>query len=148
MSVLSCYVTLVMSDCLQPCGRTVVRQGLLSMGILQARILEWVAMPAPRGSSWPRHLTRVSFVSSIGRWGLYCWCHLEAQTNVFCCSVTRVLLSETPWTAASQASLSFLHHLLELAQTHVRWVSDAIQPSRALSSPSPAFSLSLHQGLS
>ena len=38
-----------------------------------------------------------------------------------------------------------LHHLLEHAQTHVHWVSDAIQP---LSSPSPpAFNLSQHQGL-
>ena len=36
-----------------------------------------------------------------------------------------------------------LHYLLELAQTHVHWVSDAIQPS--LSSPSPAFYLSQHQ---
>ena len=34
------------------------------------------------------------------------------------------------------------HHLLEFAQTHVCWVSDAIQPSRFLSSPSPlAFNL-------
>ena len=42
----------------------------------------------------------------------------------------------------------FLHHLLELAQTHVPWVSDVIQPSHPLSSPSPpAFSLSQHQGL-
>ena len=33
-------------------------------------------------------------------------------------------------------------------QTHVRWVSDAIQPSHCLSSPSPlAFNLSQHQGL-
>ena len=30
-----------------------------------------------------------------------------------------------------------LHHLLELARTHVHWVSDAIQPSRPLSSSSP-----------
>ena len=29
-------------------------------GILQARILEWVAMPASRGSSWPRDRTCVS----------------------------------------------------------------------------------------
>ena len=29
------------------------------------------------------------------------------------------------------------HHLLEFAQTHVHWVSDAIQPSCPLSSPSP-----------
>ena len=40
------------------------------------------------------------------------------------------------------------HQLLELAQTHVHWVSDTIQPSHSLSSPSPpAFSLSQHQGL-
>ena len=29
-------------------------------GILQARILEWVAMPSPRGSSQPRDRTQVS----------------------------------------------------------------------------------------
>ena len=37
---------------------------------------------------------------------------------------------------------------LEFAQTHVHQVSDAIQPSHTLSSPSPpAFNLSQHQGL-
>ena len=35
----------------------------------------------------------------------------------------------------------------ELTQTHLHWVSDAIQPSHPLSSPSPAFNLSQHQGL-
>ena len=41
-----------------------------------------------------------------------------------------------------------LHYLLEFAQTRVHWVSDAIQPSHLLSSPSPpAFNLSQHQGL-
>ena len=40
------------------------------------------------------------------------------------------------------------HQLPELAQTHVHRVSDAIQPSDPLSSPSPpAFSLSQHQSL-
>ena len=40
------------------------------------------------------------------------------------------------------------HQLLELAQTHVHWVGDAIQPSHPLSSPfPPAFNLSQHQGL-
>ena len=41
-------------------------------GILQARILEWVAMPSCRGSSLPRDWTHVSYVSCIGRWVL---CH-------------------------------------------------------------------------
>ena len=41
-----------------------------------------------------------------------------------------------------------VHHLLELAQTHVHCISDAIQPSHPLSSPSPsAFNLSQHRGL-
>ena len=35
------------------------------------------------------------------------------------------------------------HHLLELAQTHVRWVGDAIQLSHPLSSPSPLLLLPL-----
>ena len=40
------------------------------------------------------------------------------------------------------------HQLQEFTQTHVYWVSDAIQPSLPLSSPSPpAFYLSQHQGL-
>ena len=44
--------------------------------------------------------------------------------------------------------LPVLHHLPEFAQTHVHWVSDAIQPSHPLSSPSPPpLNLSQHQGL-
>ena len=40
------------------------------------------------------------------------------------------------------------HQFPELIQIHAHWVGDAIQPSHPLSSPSsPAFSLSLHQGL-
>ena len=40
------------------------------------------------------------------------------------------------------------HQLPEFTQTDVHWVSDAIQPSHPLSSPSPpTFNLSLHQGL-
>ena len=41
-----------------------------------------------------------------------------------------------------------LHQLPEFAQIRVHWVSDAMQPSQPLSSPSPpALSLSQHQGL-
>ena len=45
-------------------------------GILQARILEWVAMPSSRGSSQLRDQTCVSYVSCIGRWVLYHQHHL------------------------------------------------------------------------
>ena len=39
------------------------------------------------------------------------------------------------------------HQLLELAHTHVHQVSDTIQPSNPLLSPSPTFNLSQYQGL-
>ena len=50
-------------------------------GILQGRILEWVAMPCFRGSSWPKDQTCISYVSCIGRWLLYCLCHLGNPTT-------------------------------------------------------------------
>ena len=39
------------------------------------------------------------------------------------------------------------HQLSEFAQTYVLWISDAIQPSHPLSSPSLTFNLFQHQGL-
>ena len=58
----------------------------------------------------------------------------------------------TPWSKCDPMDCSTpgfpVHHqLLELAQTHVHRVGDAIQPSHPLSSPSPTFNLSQHQGL-
>ena len=48
----------------------------------------------------------------------------------------------------STPGLPVHHQLPESTQTHVHCVSDAIQPSHPLSSPSPfAFNLSQHQGL-
>ena len=48
----------------------------------------------------------------------------------------------------SMPGLPVHHQLPEFTQTHVHWVSDAIQPSHPLSTPfPPAFNLSLHQGL-
>ena len=47
----------------------------------------------------------------------------------------------------SKSGFPVHHQLLELTQTHVHWVGDAFQPSHPLSSPSPNFDLSQHQGL-
>ena len=47
----------------------------------------------------------------------------------------------------STPGLPVYHQLLEFTQTHVHWVSDAIQLSHPPSSPSPpTFNLSQHQG--
>ena len=49
----------------------VAPQAALSMGILQARILEWVATPSSRRSSQTRDRTHISYVSCFGRRVLY-----------------------------------------------------------------------------
>ena len=57
--------------------RTVARQAPLSMGILQARILEWVAMPSSRGSSQPRDRTQLFYI--VG--GFFTvWATMEARS--------------------------------------------------------------------
>ena len=48
-------------------------------GISQARILEWVAMPSSRGSSWSSGQTHISCGSCIAGGFLYCWATVEAQ---------------------------------------------------------------------
>ena len=64
-------------------------------------------------------------------------------------SVTQSFLTLCDPMDCSTAGLPVHHQLPEFTQTHVHWVSDAIQPSHPLSSPSlPTFNLSPHQGLS
>ena len=78
--------------------------------IIQARILEWVAISFSRESSQPC----VSYVSCIGRWVLYHYYHLgspnwyEFSSVQFSSvqSLSCVQLFVTPWIAARQASLS------------------------------------------
>ena len=52
--------------------------GFSTHGILQARVLEWVAMPSSRGASRLRDRICLSYFSCIGRQILYHWCHLVA----------------------------------------------------------------------
>ena len=63
-------------------------------------------------------------------------------------SVTQSCLTLYDPMDCSTSGLPVHHQLLESNQTHMHWVSDAIQPSHLLLSPSPpAFNLSQHQGL-
>ena len=81
-------------------------------GILQAGILEWVAMPSSRGSSQPKAWTFISYVSCIGRqffttfgeganvyWSLTLWEKLErqhwAKQYSLCPHGSRSLVEET-----------------------------------------------------
>ena len=64
------------------------------------------------------------------------------------CLVTKSCPTPCDPMGCSTPVFPLFHYLPELAQTHVHWVSDAIQPSHPLSSPSLlALNLSQHQGL-
>ena len=64
-----CWVASVVSNCSLPlyCSPP----GSSAHGILQTRIVEWVAEPSSRGSSQPRDWTHVSYFSCIGSRVLY-----------------------------------------------------------------------------
>ena len=65
----------------------------------------------------------------------FVWCSVQLLSRVWLCDPVD----------CSTPGLSVHHQLLELTQTHVHWVSDAIQLSHLLSSPSPpAFKFSQH----
>ena len=62
-SLQSCLTLLDLMDCSLP--------GSSVYGILQARILEWIATSSSRGSSQPKDQTHVFYMSCIDRWVLY-----------------------------------------------------------------------------
>ena len=104
----------------------------------------WSPCISGHGSEW-------LFVNGDGKWDtgrlgprwlskkiLHCWCCLVTQS---CPTLCKPMDCSTP-------GFPVLHYFLEFAQTHVHWVSDAIQPSHPLLSPfPPAFNLFQHQGL-
>ena len=68
--------------CLTLCNpMNVARQAPLSMGILQTRILERVAISSSRGSSRPREGTCASCSSCTGRWVLYGWSPMSGKPS-------------------------------------------------------------------
>ena len=77
------------------------------------------------------------------------WSRLAYQHTISCCcSVSRSCLTLCDLVDCSTLGFPVLRYLLEFAQTHVHWVTDAIQPSHPLLLPSPtALNLSQLQGL-
>ena len=64
LSGLSHSIVLVIQRCLILCDPTNCSPpGFSFHGILQARILEWIAVPFSRGSSWPRNRTLASCIA-------------------------------------------------------------------------------------
>ena len=74
--------------------------------------------------------------------------YFDLEISACCCSVAQSWPTLWDPMRCSTPGFPVLCHLLELAQTHIHQVSDTIQPSYPLSSPSPlALNLSQHQGL-
>ena len=99
-----------------------------------------------------RDWTHISYISCIDGWILYHWAtwetHFTYIVSVQFSSVIQLCPTLCNPIDCSMPGFSVYHQLLELTQTHVHQVSDAIQPSHPLSSPStPAFNLSRYQGL-
>ena len=69
------------------------------------------------------------------------------QLYIFCCSVAQSCLTLCDSMDWSMPGFPVLHCLWGFAQTHVHWISDAIQLSHPILSPSLALNLSQHQGL-
>ena len=81
-----------------------------------------------------------------------CWIFDQLNIGMLVCfqfsSVTQSCPTLCDPMDFSTAGLPVHHQLQEFTQPHVHWVSDAIQLSHPLSSPSPpAFNLSQHHGL-
>ena len=92
----SCLTLCDPMDCSPP--------GSSAHGILQARILEWVAIPLSRGSSWPRNWTQVSHI--VGKF-FTVWA--TGRNHILIRMLNRfshVWLFATLWTVAHQAPQS------------------------------------------
>ena len=86
--------------------------------------------------------------SRVLRYNIECLCSLWPCPSVQFSSLAQLCLTLCDPMNRSMPGLPLHHQLPEFTQTHVHRVSDAIQPSHLLSSPSPpAPNLSQHQSL-
>ena len=112
-------------------------------GILQTKILKWVAIPFSKGSTQGPNLGLL-----LCKQILY---HIRVgpkSDDCCCCSVTKFCPALCAPMDYSTPGFPVPQYLLDFAQVHVRWISDASQPSHPRWSPSPpVFSLSQHQDL-
>ena len=74
---------------------TVARQAPLVHGILQARILECVAISYSKGSSWPKDWTHAFCIFWISRWIIYHWATWEAWLYTQCSIIEVIIYTST-----------------------------------------------------
>ena len=116
----SCLTLCNPTDCSPP--------GSSGHGILQGRILEWVAMPSSRGSAQPRDQTLVSGISCIGRW---CSLPLHHLRNPVKC-LLHIIFSKLQKQLLNILYVSTSKHQLQSAQGLLSVLSYTIRKSRLL----------------
>ena len=90
----------------------------------------------------------VNFCSHLFNFVFQTVTYWPGSSIICCCSVAQSCLTLCNSMDCSTSGFTVLHYLLEFAQTHVLWVSDAIQPSHLLLPLSPPPSTFSHyQGL-
>ena len=98
-------------------------------GILQAWILEWVAIPFSRGSSWPRDQTWVSHISKQIH---YCLNH-QGSTYMYVCIYTYIYISITTALKERQGITARLRRITECLMNF--WHHSHTLPSILYKSP-------------
>ena len=138
-----CCCCLIIHSCPTLCSSwTIACQAPLSMGFPRQEF--WSGLPFPSPGDLPN--LGIKLKSPAWQADSLPLSHLGSWRKT--CSVTKLCLTLCDPVDCSMPGFSVLPHLPEFAQTHVHWVSDAIQPSHPLLSPSlPALNLSQHQGL-
>ena len=101
----------------------------------------------PMVCSLPGSSVHGLFQARVLEWGAIAFSRIDHQFSSV--QFSRSVMSDSLWPQnCSTLGLPVHHQLLEFTQTHVHQVSDAIQPSHLLSSPSPpAPNPSQHQSL-
>ena len=118
-------------------------------GVAQSRTrLKWQEQQQQQQGSIVDHLLEIRDIILVSQLLVFLKYVLILGSPVQFSSVAQSCLTLHDPVDHSTPDLPVHHQLPESAQTHVHWVSDAIQPSHPLSSPSPpAFNLSQHQCL-
>ena len=98
------------------------------------------------------NLSRVSILCINVNWDIHFVAFIRSTRSCYCgysfgCSDAKSCPTPCDPMDFSIPGFPVLHNLPEFAQTHVPWVSDAIQSSYLFPSSLPAFNLSQHQGL-
>ena len=127
------------------------KQGCHRPQWLQPSNMTWWALRAVRKEKNTYNLA-ASRLQPLPRWAIPNWAQDVRNTGcwpwVQFSSVAQLCPTLCDPMNRSTPGLPVHHQLLESNQTHVHWVSDAIQPSHPLLSPSSlALNLSQHQGL-